>query len=436
MEEVLASLLGALSQGKGNPNLQDVQDIPRPAGSDLANLAKGVPSGIAGLPVDLMTSAMRPFGYDTPPKEVVGSSDWFGEGIGADTESLPFLAGQMVSPDSMDAVKLAGLAVGGKRLSRLESEAQGYWHEIGDKKRLKKPFQELSRETKDLPTLDSRVISPESLQNSVIIPALGDRSDAAKLLTKVGADELPNPVHLQGGHGFMRENPESIWASAKGPVSHLNRKVKAAQDMGFESNLMFMPMTHGATNFNTMITDVMLEQINGRGISKTAKNMFDREMRKKRSTWKGLNSPDAHSDLQNSGALRTEFVRVANLEDFQRRGFPDITEARFAVTDPSLMNYSGTEWSKGGQSIGRLSGKNVENPQVPHKTYESQMGGEYLGGFEEPLPRELLFPDFTAARRAKGTRPADDPRAFELSKPVQFADQEWVDNIMNALQGR
>jgi hypothetical protein len=80
------------------------------------------------------------------------------------------------------------------------------------------------------------------------------------------------------------------------------------------------------------------------------------------------------------------------------------------------------------------SGRIISNPVVPHTTYNTQLGGQYVGGFDRPVPRDFLFSDFTAARRAAGTDPSGDMRSFNLSNPIQRADQRWLDNVMKYME--
>jgi hypothetical protein len=433
----LQALLAALAEtGSSGATRSEVEDeLPGVTAKGLGDMAKGTGAGLAGLPVDLVSAIIRAGGYDVSPEDTVGSSEWFGELMGADPESAQFILGTMLSPDPMDALKLAGMIPAlAKRMSRAEAEEAGYWHEIGDNKKLKKPVSELSRDTKPHGKAEEkRVISPEDMQGSILIPAPGDRSDAGKLLVSVGGEELGSPVILEGGHGFMRNNPDSVWASAKGPITTINKKARAAQEAGKDANLVYMPMGHGATDHNTMVTDVLLEQIKGSNISKTAKKLFDRKLRKLRPEWKGIDSDVAHEQLQKTGALRHAFSEVAQLEEFQRRGFPDISEARFAVTDPDLLDYDKVPLHQGGQSIARLTGEVVVDPRQPHKTYDTQAGGEYIGGIEGGVPRDIMFPEFTKARREAGKLPRSDYRSFSLGLPTQDADQEWLDGVMNYL---
>jgi hypothetical protein len=326
------------------------------------------------------------------------------------------------------------------RMSREDAVAAGYWHPVGGGKKLPIPFEQLTREISPAHDLVPwKPVNWEELQGGTLIPALGDRTEAGQWLHSVGGYRLSDDVLLEGGHDFMRSHDPygAIWASDKGAARVLHNKALSVLEQGGDPYLAFMPMGHGATNFNTMMSDALLgqmqEEIKTGQISKTAKNMFDREMRKLRPEWKGIEHPDSMRMLDDNGALRHVFVQTIQKDIYQKRGFPNVAETRFAITDPNLMD---TPLLQGGQAIGRMTDEFIENPMMPHRTYNTQLGGQYMGGDVEGIPRELLFPEFTKARRAEGAPPGSDYRSFDLSRPVQLMDQEWLDNLMLYLSGR
>jgi len=91
---------------------------------------------------------------------------------------------------------------------------------------------------------------------------------------------------------------------------------------------------------------------------------------------------------------------------------------------------------QGGQAISKLDGSVIQTPTQPHTTYNTQMGGEYKGGISEGIPREIMFPDFTAARRAAGKPVMSDVRSFQLGAPTQEMNQEWLDAVMTYMDSR
>ena len=80
------------------------------------------------------------------------------------------------------------------------------------------------------------------------------------------------------------------------------------------------------------------------------------------------------------------------------------------------------------------TGRLVHNPKVPHATYPTQIGGQhYVGGLDRSIPRDVMFPDFYAKRRAANIPPLGDDRAFGMSDVSQDANQEWLDGVMRYL---
>jgi len=372
----------------------------------------------------------------------IGGSELFGPVgktvAGTAATALPALyaMNRMAGNEVSDLAKMhpgqTGAVRGGKtpRMLKEVAENLGYWHPIGNDKKLNKPVSEMTRTVIDEGTLQpEKRLDLESMQGGVIIPGTGDRTDTGKLLTHVGDKELDSPVRLEGGPHYTRGSDESAWASGKGVVSSINKKSSKILDEGKDPYLMYMPMGHGATDFNTMMSDSILEQIRG-NVSNTAKLDFDKKLRKIRPEWKGIDNPESLDQLNNVGDLRRAFTNVASLKHFDSRGFPDIEETRFALTDPSLLD---TPSLHGGQVVSRLTGETIATPKSMHTTYPEQLGGEYIGGISEGAPLEVMFPDFYKARREINAPINRDHRSFDLSKPVQETHQEWLDGVMRYL---
>jgi hypothetical protein len=320
----------------------------------------------------------------------------------------------------------------GKRMSREEAERLGYWHPIGTTK-LAKPIGEFSRATTELGNVANAIdISPELLTGKTLIPAIGDRTDAGRMLTKIGDTEIP-PLELQGGHGYMR-TPGKVWASGQGMVTKLNKKINQALKKESEPLLIYMPTGHKATNSSSMLTDNVFDQIQSRNIPNSIIKEFDKELKSKRPEWLGLGNMKARDQLAKNMALKNAFLGKAKLKKYLKEGFPDINESRFAVTDPDLLD---TKILYGGQAIASPTGKNIESPEILHRSYPVQMEGNYVGRIGDPkmgIPPELLFPKFYEERRIQGKPFSADYRSFDLSKPLQKIDNQWVDNIMKYLE--
>ena len=320
------------------------------------------------------------------------------------------------------------------RMSAAEAEAQGYWHPIGAGKKLPIPVSEMKMELQPIGNLPPKIIaSPEKMQGGAITPFSGDRSAAGQNLLGIGDTRFQTPVELQGGYDFMRmQSPTgSVWASEQGAAQSLQNRInEAAKANSGDVYGVYTAMGPESMNFNTMMSDALLEQMKAGKISKKNIAAFDREVRTLRPEWAGVMSPESRAQLETNGALRHAFVNRMQLDEFQNVGFPNIAYTRYAITDPLLLNepmYSG------GLAIGKMKpdAALITNPISPHKTYDTQLAGEYFGGFEQSVPKEVLFPDWYKMRRQIGAPTSGDVRSFQFAKPIQPTNQEWLDNLMN-----
>ena len=322
------------------------------------------------------------------------------------------------------------------RMSAEEARAAGYWHPIGLGTKLKKPYDEIQFKTekvKDLP--DRKSISLEDLKGQYIVPAVGDRTAAGRKLTEVEGTTLQKPVMLEGGPDFMlthglKPGPDStIWASAQPVVSALRNRAVEAEARGAPANLVYVPMGYNSLNFSTMPADTALEMIRSGKITKKAKKEFDAAVRALRPEFRGVDAADVVEQLQKNGELRHAFMDRMQLEDFQRAGFPDVSAIRKAIMEPALQDVP---LYHGGYSVGRVDTSKPINkaPKDPHRTYNTQLHGQVVGGIDTPVPHDMLWRDFFKERRARGMPDSGDRMAFERSKPLQLVDQQLLDQVM------
>jgi hypothetical protein len=321
------------------------------------------------------------------------------------------------------------------RMSAAEAKAAGYWHPIGLGKKLSKPYDEMTYSAtplKDLPTRKS--IGIEDLEGQYIVPAIGDRTAAGKLLTEVDGVKFQNPVKLEGGPDFMLTHGSqpggSVWASGQSIVSKLRNRAVGAQEAtpGANVNLMYVPMGHDSLNFSTMPTDAALEMIRSGKITKKSQREFDDAVRSLRPEFAGLQSPEVIAQLRNNGALRHAFLNRMQLDDFQKAGFPELASIRKAIMEPSLStvpNYAG------GYSVGRIDTSKpiIKNAKDPHSTYDTQLAGQVVGGMDVNIPHTELWKDFFAERRARGMPVSGDRMAFERSAPAQLVTPQLIDEL-------
>ena len=328
------------------------------------------------------------------------------------------------------------------------------WHGIAANK-LVKPLTEMFSEHAPTQAIRERIISPERLQGGVLLPVPGDRSMTGERLLGVGGQRFDVPVDLQGGHGFMPANADRghVWASDQAVITTLAGRAKDLQDKYGKVYLPYSTMGERSVDFSHHMSDTLSEMLKNAKIIKASRDpnrataaTFDEAMKnaskeyKAVGDWPGVLDPNLRDWLINApGKTRDKFAKLMDTGPYQSGGFPNVAEARLAVTDPRLLyDPSGAA----GMSIARA------NPSVVtrsgHRTYDTALGGEYIGGFGQSVPKEVMYPDIFKAyaqRRTKHGVPLDASQteyAFRIGTPpfYQETNQQWLDGVMRYLGKR
>ena len=306
--------------------------------------------------------------------------------------------------------------------------------------------------SKNIDLTPKKDLSIQDLQGSVLYPLMGDQSATGLLVNSIDDVAFKNPVKLEGGANFMRgasnQAEGTVWASDKGIISRLDRKVKSlSEETDKPINMIYTAMGKEGVDFSTFPSGVLAEQIPTAKILKKDKKSFDSLMKKrvmegvgtkKREKypavkdWVGIDSPKLRDYLDNAPpSVRKKFVKIMDTAPFQQAGFPNVGKARYAVTDDALKTKKAGDT---GLVIARpnLIKKPTNDPLVPHSTYPSQMYGDYIGGLDNTVPRSLLFRDYFNSPKVKSlNNPAMQDYGFTRVLPTQEVDQQLVDTIMN-----
>jgi len=301
------------------------------------------------------------------------------------------------------------------------------------------PFSEMRATYLNKNTLQPhKVLNPEDLvrEGAVIIPAVGDRSMAGKFLTHVGDIELTKPVDLQGGGEYMRsEFAPSVWASEQGVITRLGNKVANLSQEGRPVYMAHTAMGMGAADSSHMMSQALLRQIPKKKITKKAKKEFSDKIRKIEGleNFPGLDNIDEAEKhlMEKSMKHRKAFVEEMDKGSWLKSGFPDVSQTRFAVTEPRLMSAN---LGSAGFTMGRVSptGEAILTPEKIHGSYSSQLKGEgYAGGMQSPIPMHKMWQDWAATQKPVTL---NDPvkALYSLTRqvPGQVADQRWLDTLL------
>lgn len=287
-----------------------------------------------------------------------------------------------------------------------------------------------------------RIVSPEDLpRDGYLLNLVGDRTNVGEL-TRIGGRDLDRPITLDGGMGYMRGKDTGAWASDERVVNSLAKKTRSAEGRPVFGT--YMPMSGTGSDFANMTRQVAMRNFEPSDLLKKDIKDFNKRFRsakayetRLRDDFPGIDSPKLDEWLDKSGTRRAAFFDFMDKAEWRNKGFPNVTEARFAIQDPALRDIPAGVEQYGGQSIARIDDAGTMRPTsgllMPHGTYGTDLKGGYVGGFEEAVPRSLLFPEFYQQRRSLGVAPAGDNRAFQMKAVLQPTNQEWLDGVMNFL---
>jgi len=297
----------------------------------------------------------------------------------------------------------------------------------------------------------ARMFSPEDWDpNGSLMNLVGDRTNVGRLTT-VGGERLDSPIILDGGQGYMRGLDTGAWASDR-PIIDKLAKVVRGKD-GRPVYGLYMPMAGQSSDFARMTKDVAMRNFDPRALRKKDIETFNNGFRNakayfkedktgvKRSTvadFPGIESPFLNQWLDEVGTRRAAFFDYMGAKQWASKGFPDVTAARYAIQDPRLRDVEAGTGQYGGQSMALMDPAGTSRPvsELPmqHNTYSTDLGGNYIGGLEIPVPRELLFPDWYAQRRLEGKALSGDNRAFQMKQASQPITNKLVDDVMKWME--
>jgi hypothetical protein len=215
-----------------------------------------------------------------------------------------------------------------------------------------------------------------------------------------------------------------------------------AEEQGGPVYLPYTAMGERSIDFSHHMSDTLVEKLKQAQVTQEGKSTFN-DLMKNASVkdagpvedWPGLGSKNLRDYLVNaSGVVRNKFAKLMDTAQMQKHGFPSVAEARHAVIDPRLLN---APTGSAGLSIARATPE-VGPTGAAHRTYSTGLGGEYIGGFGQNVPREIMYPDIVKSYTEQGYAPfRHDYLMMRGAAPVyQRANQQWLDNIMTYLRGR
>ena len=410
--------------------------------SDPVGAAKAVPGAMAGQIDDYATASLGALegGYEgmiTPEGEPV--------------EASPILPVEYLLGGGVAAMRQPGITLGaaGGKLTKAEKDPMGY-----SKTEMPYRIEDTPMEIVDGSGLlmPRRQIDLQQLQGKLLMPFFTDRSAIGGQVKSVDGVELTSPIYLEGGSGFMRgeaaQRQDALWASKQGIVSKMAKKAQRDSDEAGGADVVGVNVVMGvdAIDHSTMPTRIVSRMLPNMDIPKDAKAAFDEAMKKVDEDFPGVDAPNLEEYLDAaSGDLRKQFIRLMDMGDAKKAGFPNIGAVRRAVTDPEL--YDTPTFSEG-VSFGLLDVNKplIDDVLVPHSTYSGQMRagaipnqrGGYMGSLLEGglAPQGTFFPQsygaLSAQRDKRGNllTPQNIKYSQERQLPTQMVDQQMIDSLL------
>lgn len=275
------------------------------------------------------------------------------------------------------------------------------------------------------------------MKGKTLIPAYGDRTYGGANLTEIGGVKLDQPVEMQGGHDFMRDQETGLWASEKSPM---NTKALFIDDLiakGEDPTLVYTAMGGQSGDFSHHMGDTVMGMVEQSKITKAAAKEYDKTIRDTVDPkWVGILSPKAREylDTKMTGSNRRLLWQEMDKTKWSDQGFPHVGVARTAITDPELLTVAPFS---SGLSIGQPSGGGLLSlgNNRPHKSYSSQIGGDYMGKLENQVSGDVMWRDFFGDRRAAGVKPSGDQRSFMMSPYIkQKVDDQMIDEVSTIME--
>ena len=399
------------------------------ADPSIKDLAYRALAATLGGPVDVTTMFMRPFGYSTPPEQVVGGSEWMGQKLQdtgviskARNPTQEFISSLMIPTPSgagTAAVKGAGLIPDllgammgfGAAGSFRNSTPTNIDPTVG------KRF-----ETEFLGGLiDKKPVNLEDYMGSSVMVMPWDKTSRNVAVKSVSDVDLPVTEITHGGQDYARDIIHQQSGVAGASNKEIAKRIATREQIAQQENLaaggtgriLHLPITMGdySENFSVMPTNILLGVIDKATASKDViKNLNDsirkypvpKKIAGKNQTtypfkdFKGIDTEEGRKQLMDgegisstAGNLRKAFVEKMYLKTNQKAFGFNAEDIVSAVSDPSLINVP--KGYVGNTIVGSSPNGMVLTPSS-NPTYDTNFSAEYLGTLGQSIPIENFMP--------------------------------------------
>jgi hypothetical protein len=272
-------------------------------------------------------------------------------------------------------------------------------------------------------------IALEELEGRPFITSMSDRTAAGGLLTRINDVDLAMPVNLQGGQGFMFENPGMVWASDKNPVKQLSKAAEKLKKV-YGVDPVYLPWRMAPTggDFATMTGEAMLGYAQA-SMPRNVKASLNKEIKNIIPDWKGVDNPQSIAQFRSVTGDTRKAVQNMMDKKFRDKGGLSIGEARLAVADAAQLSAM-----EGGlMNVGEVFAGAPIIDKSGHATYAAGLPGQGLGVLKDAPAVYELLPSSVKQRGIVDPRQpsAYDIRALQMKPYAGVITEDILRNIEN-----
>jgi hypothetical protein len=249
-------------------------------------------------------------------------------------------------------------------------------------------------------------VSLADFEGRPFITSMADRTGVG-MLNQINDVPLNRPVNMQGGQGFMFENPGMVWASAKGPSRQILNEAEIIKQVTGQ-NPLYLPWRMAPTggDFASMTGESMLAYADA-AMNKSSKKRLDKMIKNYIPDWSGVSSQAAAEQFRAAPDKVRKALKNEMDVNFRDAGGLGIGQARLAVSDPAQL----ASRDAGVMNVGEIFADRPLVAKSGHSAYSTGVPGQGLGQLQEDLGIFQLMPNVAQAR---GIPDVLNPRATDI----------------------
>jgi hypothetical protein len=358
--------------------------------------------------------------------------------------------GALLEPDSAEAANVSKIRSATSAFDINKPGGGAWYHRIANRK-LDRPLQDIPVEYTGRMPSSATQVNPADLEGKFLMPLPGDPTMRGRTIQSIDEVPLSMPFRTLGGRTYI-DDLEGF-ANMPGAATTAAKRVKEYQNK-FDTDVIgsYLKMAPQSMDYSQQSWGLLSRMFPNAPMTKQAKKDVDAVVReriaaippteamvKKGEEYKwpkfpGVDNQNLEQHLAASPDIyRKTFLNAIEQQRGKIEGVPDVVAARYAVTDPKLLNAPS---HSSGLSMTKLTG---ETRKSKHPDYETHLEGEGAFGLGQQLPREVMFSDLVREYDKRGKPPADWARVLTQTPLTgipygQLATPKWVDRTSQYIE--